>query len=62
MGIGCELKIKKGIPSELRAVLERYYAFVLKAQGKSYAEARWNEMVKSTSLVSYRIFVDAKTA
>ncbi|MCK5256564.1 MAG: hypothetical protein KAQ81_11105, partial [Deltaproteobacteria bacterium] len=62
MGIGCELKIKKDIPSELREVLERYYASVLKAQGKSYAEARWNEMVKSTSLVSYRIFVDAKTA
>ena len=62
MGIGCELKIKKGIPSELREVLERYYASVLKAQGKSYAEARWNEMVKSTSLVSHRIFVDGKTA
>ena len=61
MDIGCELKIKKDIPSELREVLERYYASVLKARGKSYAEARWNEMVKSTSLVFYRIFVDGKT-
>ena len=62
MGIGCELKIERDLPSKFKEVLERHYASVLKAQGKRYAKARWDELVKSTSLVSYGIVADGKTA
>ena len=62
MGIGCELKIERDLPSKFKEVLEGHYASVLKTQEKKYAEARWDEIAGSPSLVFYKIIIDGKTA
>ena len=62
MGIGCELKIEKDLPLELKEILGGHYASVLKAQGKKYAEARWDEIAGSSSLIFYKILIDGTTA
>jgi len=61
MSINCELKVEKGLPSEIKSFIERYYSSILEVQGEKYAEARWDEIVKLPSLVFYRIIVDGKT-
>lgn len=62
MSINLKLKIEKNIPAEIEGILGRYYSSVLKAQGEKYAEERWKEIVKSSSLICYRIIIDSKTA
>ena len=61
MSINCELKVEKGLPAEIKSFIERHYSSILEVQGKKYAEARWDEIVKLPSLVFYRIIVDGKT-
>jgi len=62
MRVDFKLKIEKNPPPEIGELLERYYFPVLKAEGKKYAKARREEIVKSPFLVFYRMIVNGITA
>jgi len=62
MSINFKLKIEKVLPLEVKGLLKKHYLTVLKIEGEKYALKRWREIVKSPSLVLYRIIVDRVTA